>query len=61
MPASSVVITGRSNGDLLNSKLSSLMAASNQEDSEEDRELLEELEGETKNKKGFFGSLFGKK
>jgi cytidine deaminase len=61
MPASSVVITGRSNGDLLNSKLSSLMAASNQEESDEDKELLEELEGETKGKRGFFGSLFGKK
>ena len=37
------------------------MAASNQEESDEDKELLEELEGETKGKRGFFGSLFGKK
>ena len=63
MGHSSVVISGRSNGELLSGRLNSLMAAAAQEDSDEDKELLEELERETENKKkrGLFGGLFGKK
>lgn len=63
IPHSSVVISGRSNGDLMSGKINSLLAATGTDDSDEDKELLEELansENEKKNKKGFFGGLFGK-
>lgn len=61
VPHSSVVISGRSNGDLMSGKINSLLANTKQEDSEEDKELLEELANEAKNKKGLFGGLFRKK
>lgn len=64
VPHSSVVISGRSNGDLMNGKINSLLANTQTEDSDEDKELLEELANEVngkKNKKGIFGGLFGKK
>ena len=61
VPHSSVVISGRSNGDLMSGKINSLLANTKQEDSEEDKELLEELANEEKNKKGLFGGLFRKK
>ena len=60
VPHSSVVISGRSNGDLMNGKINSLLAAAQTDESDEDKELLEELANEKK-KKGLFGGLFGKK
>lgn len=61
VPHSSVVISGRSNGDLMNDKIKNLLASAEEEESEEDKELLEELANEKKNKKGLFSGLFGKK
>ena len=60
---SSVVISGRSNGELMSGKINSLLASTKTEDSDEDKELLEELANEAKdkkNKKGLFGGIFGK-
>lgn len=59
VPHSSVVISGRSNGDLMSGKINSLLASTQTEESDEDKELLEEL-NEKKNKKGLFSGLFGK-
>lgn len=58
---SSMVMTGRSNASLLSGKVSGLLAATQNEDqTDEDLELLEELTESTK-KKGLLGGLFGKK
>ena len=61
MPHSSVVVGGRSNGDLLSSKMNSLLAGT-KSDVGEDDELISELRDEAKReKKGFFGLLGRKK
>ena len=52
VPHSSVVIGGRSNGELLSGKLNSLIANTNQEESDEDKELLEELANEVESQQG---------
>ena len=61
VPHSSVVISGRSNGDLMSGKINSLLANTKQGDREEDEELLAELAKEAKQKKGLFGGLVRKK
>lgn len=59
---SSVVVTGRAKGALLNGKVNSLLAAAKEEEqSEEDLELMRELTESAQKKKGLFGGLFGKK
>lgn len=61
MPHSSVVVGGRSNGDLLSSKMNSLLAGT-KSDVGEDDELISELRDEAKReKKGLFGLLGRKK
>ena len=63
VPHSSVVVSGRSKGDLMNEKINSLLASAKNNNSDEDKELLEELAKEAndkKNKKGLLGGIFGK-
>lgn len=62
---SSMVVTGRSKGALLSGKVNDLLSvAEEEEQSDEDLELMEELKESAQNaqkKKGLFGGLFGKK
>ena len=59
---SSMVVTGRSNSALLSGKVSDLLAAAKEEEqSDEDIALMDELIESTKKKKGLLGGLFGKK
>ena len=59
---SSMVMTGRSKAALLNGKVNGLLAAAQNEDqSDEDLELLDELKENAQKKKGLLGGLFGKK
>lgn len=59
---SSMVMTGRSKAALLSGKVNNLLAAAqNEEQSDEDIELLNELTENAQKKKGLLGGLFGKK
>lgn len=59
---SSMVMTGRSKAALLNGKVNGLLAAAQNEDqTDEDLELLDELKENAQKKKGLLGGLFGKK
>ena len=59
---SSMVMTGRSKAALLSGKVNGLLAAAqNEEQSDEDLELLDELKENAQKKKGLLGGLFGKK
>lgn len=59
---SSVVVTGRSKSALLSGKVNDLLAAAKEEEqTDEDIALMEELTESTKKKKGLLGGLFGKK
>lgn len=62
---SSMVISGRAKGGVLKGKVGSMMKAATELDSDEDLDLIEELEEAARakkdGKKGLFGGLFGKK
>ena len=59
---SSMVMTGRSKAALLSGKVNGLLAAAQNDDqSQEDLDLLNELTENAQKKKGLLGGLFGKK
>ena len=58
---SSMVMTGRSKSALLSGKVNNLLAAAQEEQSDDDLDLLDELSERNGKKKGLFGGLFGKK
>ena len=58
---SSMVMTGRSKGSVLNGKVNTLLASAQEEQSDDDLALIKELTDSTQKKKGLFGGLFGKK